>query len=203
VRLRTILFVAAAVAVAAIALPIALASSGARHHSPHRASAAPISAGKLTVNSVSVANVDEADARLPFKAVLPSDATPAAGIDVPIAGKPSDSSGWLTADIHSDAGGYLLSESTSDATVETLQHWAAQSAEICSNCEQEVVTEAGVHVLVLTSPVFGLRLQWVRGDGAEPVLSELDWRTDMPAHNAIPSREAALAIAGDMTRQGG
>jgi len=204
---RALLAGGVAVAVA-VALPIALENGG--HHSPPRSSVpgrrGPLGE-KLVPTSVSVSTVEEADARLPFKAVLPSDATPTGGIQVPIAGQPTDASGWLTATFDSADGSYLLSQYSSDATVATLQQWAAGSAEGCiggaNNCTTEVVTEDGVHVLVVESPVFGLRLQWIRGDGASPVMTELDWRRDMPANNVIPSHEAALAIAGDIIRQGG
>jgi len=200
---RALLAGGVAVAVA-VALPIALENGG--HHSPPRSSV-PGRGSPGRVTSVSVSTVEEADARLPFKAVLPSDATPTGGIQVPIAGQPTDASGWLTATFDSADGSYLLSQYSSDATVATLQQWAAGSAEGCiggaNNCTTEVVTEDGVHVLVVESPVFGLRLQWIRGDGASPVMTELDWRRDMPANNVIPSHEAALAIAGDIISQGG
>jgi hypothetical protein len=203
---RTLLAgIAVTAAATAIALPIVFGNSGPSHDSSLRPSAPPrpAAAGPGKPTSVSVSNVDEANARLPFKAVLPSNVAPTGGIDVPISGEPSDASGWLTATFDTDAGSYLLSESSSNATVETLQQWAALSAEKCSNCSQQVVTEDGVHVLVLASPVFGLRLQWVRGDGTSPVLTELDWSRSMPANNVIPSQQAALAIAGDIIRQGG
>lgn len=191
--------IAVTVAATAIALPTAFWNSGDQHSSAPRY---PVGgAGKLWQNSISVANVEEADARLPFRAVLPSNAEPIDGIQVPIAGTPSDASGWLTTHFDANGGTYMLSEYTSDATVETLQQWADEN---CSGCTtQQVVTEDGVHVLVLASSVFGLRLQWLRGDGTSPVMTELDWSTDMPANNAIPSQKAALAIAGDIIRQGG
>lgn len=196
-----------AAAAAAIALPIALGNSGGSHHSSLRLSAPPRppAAGKLfPTASVAVANTDEADAQLPFKAVLPSDATPTE-MQVSSPDQTAASSAWLVAHFDTDAtGSYQLSEYSTDATVGTLQQWAETSDGNCSDCTtQHVVTEDGVHVLVLASPVIGLRVYWVRGDGTSPVLTEIDWSTDMPANNVVPSPNAALAIAGDIISQGG
>jgi hypothetical protein len=187
---------AVAVAATAIAVPLVLGNSGSRVPVRRAPGAEPVEPG-----GISVSTIDEANAHLPFNAVLPSDATPIAGIQVSSAGKPSDSSGAVQANFDTDAGNYMLSEYTSDATVETLQQWATEECEGCTT--QEVVTEDGVHVLVLESSVFGLRLQWIRGDGASPVMTELDWSRDMPANNVVPSQQSALAIVGDIIHQGG
>lgn len=214
----TTAFIALTVAaLVAISIPIVLGSRGANHDSSLRSNAhprsavgareripthPPVSAGGLVPTSVSVSNVDQANARLPFTAVLPSNATPT-DIQVPISTQPSASSGWLTAQFDTTGGSFQLNESSSSDTVTTLQQWASTSAQKCSNCTQQVVTQDGVHVLILASPIIGLRLAWVRGDGSSPVLTELDWSPDMPANNLIPSQQAALAIASDIIRQGG
>lgn len=194
----------AAAAAAAIALPIALGNSGGSHHSSLRLSAPPRSpvAGKLfPTASVAVANADEANAQLPFKAVLPSDATPTE-MQVSSSDQTATSSAWLAAHFDTAAdGSYQLTEYASHATVGTLQQWAVEN---CADCtSQQVVIEDGVHVLVLASPVIGLRLYWVRGDGTSPVVTEIDWSTDMPAQNVVPSPKGALTIAGDIISQGG
>lgn len=168
--------------------------------------------GKGVQLAVSVSDLNAANAVLPFKAVFPSGVTPT-GIQVPISGRPSDPKGFVTA--HFDTatvGSYMLSEWTSDGDptaiqrglqrpVTSLQEWVAET---CTDCTPQVVTEDGVPVEVLASPVIGLHLYWVRGDGtSSPVATEIDWSTDMPPNNVIPSQQAALAIADDIISQGG
>ena len=151
----------------------------------------------VPASSIAVSDVKAADDLLPFKAVLPSNATPTQ-VQVGDPKQTPASEAWLSAQFDtSDNGSYQLFERASDYTVTTLEGWARDSAS-CSGCTvDQVVTEDGVHVFVLASPVLGLQLYWLRGDGSSPVLNQLVWASD------TFNQQRALSVAGDIISQSG
>ena len=151
---------------------------------------------ELGIPAVAVSDVTAADALLPFSVVLPSNATPT---EMQV-GDPKvipTSGAWLSAQFETSAdGSYQVYERATDATPATLQDWA-QEAQNCSSCTARVEVVEGVHVLVVQSPVSGLQLFWVRGDGTSPVLTQLIWP------GGASSEQVSLSIAGDMISRSG
>lgn len=152
---------------------------------------------ELGVPAVPVSGVKDADALLPFEAVLPSNAT-AADMQVGDPKMVPPSQAWLSAEFDTDDGHYQLFERATDATVSTLQGWAEQAGRSCAGCTvSDVMVVQEVHVLVVSSPALGLQLLWVRGDGTSPVLTQLVWPSGQV------SEQAALSVARNLINQSG
>lgn len=135
-----------------------------------------------------VADASAADALLPFKVVLPSNATPAS---LGVYGHQG-----LTAHFGTPDGGYDRVEQSTDETVASLRelakHWKVGRAEL--------LVIQGVHVLVQSEHVRSagrdLTVSWIRGDGTIPVLTWLTGVRTLTQHNA-------LAVAANLIAQGG
>ncbi|MGH3009175.1 MAG: hypothetical protein ACRDLM_07200 [Gaiellaceae bacterium] len=195
-RRRTLLLAAATVAlVAGVCFSVVLSYGGGL--SPGH-SVTSGSGGRFEpLSSISVSSVSDAAALLPFRLVLPPNATPT-NMQVSDPRRTSASGAWFSAQFDtSNDGSYQLFERASDATVATLQDWV-QNSTSCSGCTTDkLVTEDGVQVAVFASPVLGLQLYWVRGDATGPILSQLVWPSD------TFDQRTALAVAADMISQSG
>jgi hypothetical protein len=150
----------------------------------------------LFVAPIPVANAAAADALLPFHVVLPSNAT-STSLTV------SKQAQALTGHLESSTdGSYVLSEQASNWTVAHLQKldqfWHPYAT-------HKVVIVDGVHVLIQAWSDGSLEAQWIRGDGADHVLSWVEGpdTTKGQTSGQTFSEQQALSIASDIISQGG
>lgn len=193
--------VAAALVVAgaaAAASGLLLSQGGQRSQSPPLEVGSegppPDFTGNPLALSMPAASAAAADAALPFKVVLPSNATPT-GMWVTIPAKTPELSRQVVADFDTPADGiYQLTEQVSNMTVDQLRYWSQN----CTTCTiQKLVIVDAVHVLVLATPDRALGVYWVRGDGRMPVLTQV-----IGPYGKF-AEQSALSIAGDIiSRQG-
>ncbi len=138
-------------------------------------------------------NAAQANAFLSFNVVLPSNAT---RMCLAIIGAPQEGV-YGHVDSSTD-GSYVLDEAQSSVTLADLQQQGQRR-------RNRVVVVNGILVLIQTWRDGSLQAAWLRGDGADQVLTSVEGpdTTQPQANHQTFSKQQALSIASDIISQGG